>query len=53
MVKHFCDECGKELTPKEVRYCMEMIGKDLCAKHAAEVIEAQNKIKYVKQYEPE
>ena len=31
MEKHFCDECGKELTPEELRVSSEVIGyKELC-----------------------
>ena len=38
MVKHFCDVCGKELTDAdEVRFSLDMYGKELCRKHIAKM----------------
>jgi hypothetical protein len=35
MVKHFCDECKKELTAEEVGFSAEMIGTgEFCFEHA-------------------
>jgi len=34
MIKHFCDECGKELTSEEIDFCSKMIGiKEFCIEH--------------------
>jgi hypothetical protein len=32
MRKYFCDKCGKELTAEELRFSLEMTGKELCSK---------------------
>jgi hypothetical protein len=37
MNKHFCDECGKELTDAELQFSLEMTGKELCSKHIDEM----------------
>lgn len=52
MVKHFCNRCKKELTSDEIRFCMEMIGKDLCHEHANEYLSALPK-GWTMKFEPE
>jgi hypothetical protein len=44
MIKHFCDECNKELTAEEVRFSLDMLGKELCQEHAAKKIKDHNYI---------
>ena len=42
MIKHFCDECGMELTIQEIVCCNEMIGtKKLCTEHIHKYIEEE------------
>jgi hypothetical protein len=43
MKKYFCDECGKQLTTKELQFSLEMIWKKLCSKHANEHVERGTK----------
>ena len=35
MEKHFCDECGEELTAEELQHSLDMTGKELCSEHLA------------------
>lgn len=46
MVKVFCDECGKELTVQEIKFCNDMIGKHLCTEHANEMLKQQGNVTY-------
>lgn len=38
MRKYYCDKCGKELTNSELKFSLDMIGKELCSVHAHENI---------------
>jgi hypothetical protein len=51
MRKYYCDKCGKELTARELHFSLDMIGKELCSKHAQELIDITKNVKYVKKFE--
>jgi hypothetical protein len=40
MIKHFCDECETELSAEELRFSLDMTGKELCDEHVKEYIES-------------
>ena len=39
MTRHYCDKCKREITAREARFSLEMIGKELCSKHTREYLE--------------
>ena len=43
MKKYFCDKCGKELDAEELRFSLEMTGKELCSEHAREITDKKVK----------
>jgi hypothetical protein len=43
MKKYFCDECGKELTTREVMFSLELTGKELCSIHTHKITKRKYK----------